>query len=400
MHVFVCHAAPDREAAGRLRADLAQLGRQVALDGGEPTGPGWWETALGRLRRGEVFVFLVSPESVRSPGCLAELRYARALLRPVLAVRLRATPLPPDLAEAPVFDLHAGPDRVGRLRAALAALPPAPPLPDPLPPEPPVPYLEVYRDQIEQPDLDAEDQFAILHQLRARLRDAHQRAAAWGLLVRLRARADLNAGVTGELEKILSPGWQPDPERRVDRRYWDGQTWTTLVRHEGREFNERRVPPPEATWSGEHPITPRPPKLPHSTRSTRTTRSTRSPASRRKWLVSGVVTAVVLLVASGVLAYSLLLDREDGPVLTARMFVDAVNVSDVSTLQEVTCGRDRGQARRLFLADGVRFTLERVQESSDPPTFTVLATDTSTGSVRRRVFPLVRESGRWFVCAS
>ncbi|MFC7616063.1 toll/interleukin-1 receptor domain-containing protein [Actinokineospora soli] len=265
MHVFVCHAAQDRDAAARLRADLAQVGRQVALDRGEPNGPQWWDTVLSRIRRCSVFVFLVSPDSIRSPGCLAELRYAAALGKPLAVARLRPAALPPELARAAVIDPGGGTtERIPRLRDALDAFPDPGPLPQPLPPEPPVPYLDVYRSQLDQPALDPQHQLSILTDLRARLLDPGQRAGAWALLVRLRQRSDVSVPVSAMLEQVLAPGWQPDPERRVERRYWDGQTWTTLVRHEGREFNERRVPPPEATWAGDAPVPVRTARAPRA----------------------------------------------------------------------------------------------------------------------------------------
>ncbi|MGW5051764.1 Rv0361 family membrane protein [Actinokineospora sp. NPDC004072] len=391
MHVFVCHAAPDRDAAARLRADLAQVGRQVALDRGEPNGPQWWDTVLARIRRCSVFVFLVSPDSVRSPGCMAELRYAAALGKPLAVARLRPAELPPELADAAVIDPGGGTtERIPRLRGALDAFPDPGPLPQPLPPEPPVPYLEVYRAQLEQPELDQQTQLSIMTELRSRLLDPAQRAGAWALLVRLRQRPDAAAPVAATLEKVLAPGWQPDPERRVERRYWDGQAWTTLVRHEGHEFNERRIPPPEATWADDRP----------ATSGARPARAPRRPVRKlsRGWLITAVAAAVV--VAVGV-AITVLLPRfteaDDDPVKTARSFVDAVNLGDEAQLRDVVCTRAQDRAADLFLDKGF-LTLERVTESTDPKTFTVLATNPAGGDAERRTFPIIRESGEWRVC--
>ncbi|MFC5287955.1 toll/interleukin-1 receptor domain-containing protein [Actinokineospora guangxiensis] len=393
LHVFVCHAAPDREAAVRLRADLAQVGRQVALDRGEPNGAQWWDTVLARLRRCSVFVLLLSPESARSPGCMAELRYAAALGKPLAVVRLRAVPVPGELAGAAVIDLTGGTaERVPRLRQLLDTFPAAGPLPQPLPPEPPVPYLDVFRQQIDEPVLDQRTQLSITAELRGRLSDPAQRAGAWALLVRMRNRQDIAAPVAAVLEVVLAPAWQPDPERRVERRYWDGQAWTTLVRHEGREFNERRVPPPEATWSGDVPSAAPPPRQPRARKRT-------SREGSRQWVVLGV--AVALVLAAGVVFAFLLpalTAADDDPVKTARTFVDAVNVGDAAAVEAVTCERDRPQAEELFLAPDYRLTLERVTDS-EPQSLTVLATDPRSGVTARRIYPLVRESGQWLVCA-
>jgi hypothetical protein len=383
MQVFISHAAPDRDVAARLRADLAAMGRQVTIDGGESSGPRWWDGVLARIERCEAFLFVLSPASLRSPGCMAELRYALQLRRPTLTVRTQSMPVPAELAGTGLYDpAIAGPDRVRLLRAAMLTLPAAQPLPVTLAARPLVPYLDGYRTQLEQPKLDRTSQHEMLGELRRRLREDAERTAVWSLLVRLRARADVAPGVAEELEKLLAPGWRPDPEGRVERRYWDGQAWTTLVRHDGREFNERRVPPPEATWSdGKAAATP----------------GAAPRRDRRLRLVAIAGTAVAGIAAA---AY-FLVDPEptNPPITTARVFVDAINVQDNNALAGVTCERDHERTAQLFLAGGFRLTLESVDPDADPPNFTVLATDLGSGGVDRRTYPLVKESGEWRVCS-
>ncbi|PPK66843.1 TIR domain-containing protein [Actinokineospora auranticolor] len=403
MQVFVSHAPSDRDAAAALRADLAQLGRQVALDRGEPNGARWWETVLQRVQRCDVFVLVASPAAMRSPGCVATAKYAASLDRPVLVISAADVALPAELASAPVFTPGglSITERIPQLRGVLLKLPAAPPLPEPLPPQPVVPYIEQLRERLEEPELAPEESRELLRQLRLRLRDEGERAAAWSLLVRMRTRPDLPAPVATEIEKVLAPGWQPDPERRVEKRYWDGMAWTTLVRHEGREFSERRVPPPEATWSGEsapakpgrsraaQTATPRPAAAP------KPQRDPGSAPDRGRMLLIGGVSVVV--VGAAVAAFTLVGGKSTSdPTSAARAFVDAVNVSDVDALGDVTCERDRARASTLFL--GVQLTLERVDDAADPPTFTVLASDPGGLGGDRRTYSLVKESGSWLVC--
>ncbi|MFC7616064.1 hypothetical protein ACFQV2_23915 [Actinokineospora soli] len=92
-------------------------------------------------------------------------------------------------------------------------------------------------------------------------------------------------------------------------------------------------------------------------------------------------------------------EADDDPVKAARTFVDAVNVSDLDALRQVTCERDRANASSLFLTGGFRLTLERVNET-EPMSLTVLATDTRSGSTERVSYPLVQESGEWLVCSA
>ncbi|WP_436496688.1 Rv0361 family membrane protein [Actinokineospora sp. HUAS TT18] len=385
MQVFVSHAEPDRDLAAKLRADLAGMGNQVAFDRGESTGPTWWDGVLRRVQRCDAFLFVLSPASLRSPGCMASVRYARQLRRPVLTVRAVPMALPAELADTDVFDpAAAGVDRARALRTALLDLPPAPRLPDPLPRPPLIPYLDGYYELLERPSIERADQHTLLAELRHRLRDESERAAVWGLMTQLRNRRDVAPGVAEELEKMLAPGWRPDPEGRVERRYWDGQAWTTLVRHDGREFNERRVPPPEASWPSQ-----KIPAIPAA-----------EPGRRRnrRMLLAGAVGVVLV---AGIVVGSVLFFREDpaDPIRTARVFVDAVNVQDATALAGVTCAADKTRSDQVFLAGGFRLTLESVDEEADPPTFTILATDVSTGRVDRRTYPLVKEDGEWRVCS-
>ncbi|CRK56231.1 hypothetical protein [Alloactinosynnema sp. L-07] len=389
MQVFVSHAEPERDLAAKLRADLAGMGNQVAFDRGVSTGPTWWDGVLRRIQRCDAVIFVLSPDSLRSPGCMASVRYARQLRRPVLTVRAHPMAVPAELVDTEVFDpVVAGADRARALRMALLSLPPAPHLPDPLPRPPLVPYLDAYFELLDQPSIERAEQHAMLAELRQRMRDQSEQAAVWSLLAQLRGRSDVAPGVAEELEKMLAPGWRPDPEGRVERRYWDGQAWTTLVRHDGREFNERRVPPPDASWPSQ--------RIPAVT-GTSAVAGAASRIDRRKLLAG----AVALVLAAGVVVGSVLFFREEpvSPIRTARVFVDAVNVQDTKALAGVTCASDKNRTDQVFLAGGFRLTLESVDGESDRPTFTVLATDMSTGGVDRRTFPLIQEDGEWRVCS-
>ena len=54
-----------------------------------PAGQDWWQSIVKGIRKEcEVFVFMVSQESVRSENCRAELRFARQLNRPIMPIVL------------------------------------------------------------------------------------------------------------------------------------------------------------------------------------------------------------------------------------------------------------------------------------------------------------------------
>ncbi|GAA2981556.1 toll/interleukin-1 receptor domain-containing protein [Actinokineospora diospyrosa] len=411
MHVFISYARRDQASITTLRADFERFGNRVWFDRESHGGQDWWDDVLSHVRGCVVFIFAVSPDSLRSKACLAELRYAKALRRPILPVLVRPVDRGaiPDGLESPVDYVNRTEETVIRLRKALSAMPAARALPARLPQEPEIPtsYLNAYLARIDAPKLDERDQIELLGQLRERMALADERAEVWDLLVRLRDRPELSRGVADTVEEILAPGWQPDPRENFEARYWDGQSWTTLVWQNGKEFNDRNTPPrlhqhlPSST--GPVPVvTPEPEQAQARREPKRIKHKLRRPRSpRQKLLILGAVTAVLL--GGGITAAVTLLTGgpdEQAATRMARGFVDAVNTRDENAMQSYVCGSDREKNAHLYTAflDAANVTLESVDVSGSDPRFTVLATRTvGATSVRLRI-PLVDENGAWKVC--
>ena len=133
MSIFISYARKDRAAAETLRHDLERARSSVWLDDELTGGQAWWETILGQIRSCELFVFALSPDSLRSKACQAELRYAIALQRPLLPVMVRAVSVqlaPPAIADAQIIDYtERTADSAVALVTAAANRPPAPALP-------------------------------------------------------------------------------------------------------------------------------------------------------------------------------------------------------------------------------------------------------------------------------
>ncbi|WP_026424082.1 TIR domain-containing protein [Actinokineospora inagensis] len=411
MHVFISYARRDQASIASLRADFERFGNRVWYDREAHGGQDWWDDVLSHVRGCVVFTFALSPDSLRSKACLAELRYAAALRRPILPVLVRPVDRGaiPDGLPAPVDYVNRTEENVIRLRKALSALPAARPLPARLPQEPEIPtsYLNAYLARIDSPELDDRAQRELLVQLRDRMDNPDERADVWDLLVRLRDRPELSRPVANAVENILAPGWQPDPRELYEGRYWDGQSWTTLVVQNGREFNDRNQPtrlhPHAPHHSGPLPVvTAEPEPEPVRKRPERIGHKMRKPRSKRqKLLFAGAGAAVVL--AAGVTAAVMVLNSgpgEDAATQIARNFVDAVNTHDANAMQQFVCATDRQQNAHLYTAflDAANVTLESVDVSGSDPRFTVLATRTvGATSVRLRI-PLVDENGAWRVC--
>jgi TIR domain/Protein of unknown function (DUF2510) len=276
MTIFISYARKDRTTAEALRHDLERARSSVWLDDELTGGQAWWETILGQIRSCELFVFALSPDSLRSKACQAELRYALDLKRPLLPVMVRAVSIqlaPAAIADTQIIDYtERTADSAVALITAAANRPPAPALPQPLPvpPPPPMSYMNPYREQIQSSDLSFRDQAQIVLALRGHLQDEDERDTARELLVDLRRRQDIAESVARDVDELLasvpaaeprssagatptwtSPttdakpdpepattpvepaaaaaSWYPDPTGRYEQRYWDGSRWTDHV---------------------------------------------------------------------------------------------------------------------------------------------------------------------------
>jgi hypothetical protein len=279
MSIFISYARKDRSAAETLRHDLERARSSVWLDDELTGGQAWWETILGQIRSCELFVFALSPDSLRSKACQAELRYALELKRPLLPVMVRAVSVqlaPAAIADTQIIDYtERTADSAVALVTAAANRTLAPPLPQPLPtaPPPPMSYMNPYREQIQSSDLSFRDQAQVVLALRGHLQDEDERETARGLLVDLRRRQDIAESVARDVDELLAsvppaepvsrvstgptwtspgttearpaepetpsasgaaaPAWYPDPTRRHEQRYWDGSRWTEHVSTRG-----------------------------------------------------------------------------------------------------------------------------------------------------------------------
>ena len=156
MAMFVSYSRQDRETVAGLKTDLERLGREVWIDDRLRGGQEWWDEILEAIRSCEVFVWTVSPTSVKSVACKAELTYAFALGRPVLPIMIKPVAIgltPERIANAQILDYTTrGADQAIKLAGDLQSIPSPPPLPETLPEPPPVPvsYMEPFAVQGER----------------------------------------------------------------------------------------------------------------------------------------------------------------------------------------------------------------------------------------------------------
>ena len=218
MKVFISYGRENMPQAGVLAADVADLGHEVWLDRELTGGQAWWDQILMRIRGCDAFVFALSPESLESPACEREWRYADKLGKSVLPVLvagdISSDVLPPHLAEIQYINYRQSDKQaVIQLMKALGALPRALPLPDPLPNPPDVPlsYLGGLREQIRASrKLTFEEQAALLVTMKQGLREAKKRDEVRRLLQMFRSRDDLLARMAIEVDELLAERDPPE----------------------------------------------------------------------------------------------------------------------------------------------------------------------------------------------
>lgn len=217
--IFVSYNRESEVVAGALARDLESLGHSVWFDQQLSGGQAWWDQILASVRKCDVFVFVLSPESLNSVACQREYGYAAALGRPVMPVlvsgEVSTNLLPPALSQIQFVDYRKQDrDAAFRLARALAVVPPAKSLPDPLPasPEAPISYLGGLTAQLESKAvLSFEEQSALLIDLRRGFRDPATAADSRTLLAKLRRRRDLLAAIAEEIDDLLGPARQAPP---------------------------------------------------------------------------------------------------------------------------------------------------------------------------------------------
>lgn len=253
MPIFVSYARKDRDRAETLVRDLESSRNLVWMDSELTGGQAWWDAILEQIRQCELYVFVLSPESLRSRACRLELDYAVALGRPLLPVQIRDVAIstaPPPIADTHIVDYRERTADAGiALVAAVAHHPPPPPLPDPMPapPPPPMSYMNEFRDQLDAPSLSYQQQSHLLVDLRGYLSDDDDGPIARELIATLRGRRDIAESIGREIDQLM--GWgsvRPEPAQPV-------HPGTPI--HPGTPAVGRR---PENGFGGGHPAQPGP----------------------------------------------------------------------------------------------------------------------------------------------
>jgi multiple sugar transport system substrate-binding protein len=209
MPIFISYARKDRGAIAALHNDLQHAHYRVWMDNELTGGQAWWDAILEQIRACDLFIFALSPDSLKSRACSAELAYALALNRPLLPVLVHEVALQlvhPVVARTQIVDYRKrSVDSALALMAAVANRPPAPSLPNPLPEAPaaPMSYMNEFRELVEAPALSYQQQKHLLGDLEEYLGREEERSIALQLVQGLRERPDIAVAIARDIDKLL-----------------------------------------------------------------------------------------------------------------------------------------------------------------------------------------------------
>ncbi len=213
--IFICYSRQSQDIIEELALDIKELERDVWFDRKLTGGQAWWNEILKIIRNCEIFVFALSPESIKSEACKRELKYASVLNKTILPIMVAEGVdikfLPPDLSTIQYeYYLKGDKQAYKSLTKALKTIPPTKPLPDPLPkpPEVPISYLGKLKEQIVTTEtLGFKEQIALFTQLDEKIREPNNINDIQNLLKLiklLKNRDDLLANVDRKIDTLLT----------------------------------------------------------------------------------------------------------------------------------------------------------------------------------------------------
>ena len=109
--IFISYSRVDKAICRQL-AETLQItygGHQVWVDKNLVGGQAWWDEIVGQIAASEVFILLVSPESLDSTYCMMELDEARRRHKHIIPVLVRArTHVPEDIRRLHMISMTEG----------------------------------------------------------------------------------------------------------------------------------------------------------------------------------------------------------------------------------------------------------------------------------------------------
>jgi hypothetical protein len=226
MKIFISYSRVDQPLVESLKNDLTKLGHEVWIDQNLLGGQAWWDEILQRIRECQAYVFALSPSSLDSEACMAELGYANALRRPLLPImvaKTNASYFPPEISHAQYVTYEPeGRETVMSLVASLSSLQVGGDLPNPLPDPPGIPESPLYELRVtinQDSEIPRSRQLWILDGLRRQLGNLQLQNDVTQMLEAFRRRPDIMADVATDLDQL-----KEDLAKIISQQQRDGVT--------------------------------------------------------------------------------------------------------------------------------------------------------------------------------
>ena len=209
LRILLSYARQDEARVTELHDELTAGDHEVWFDKELRGGQEWWDVILNEIERCDLFVFVVSPHSVRSRACALEVAYAGAVNRPMMPLMVADT----EITEAPTaiqklqvrdFVDPSTSDWI-RLLTDVGATPRPTPLLDTMPDRPKAPMADLSHAQevVAQQRISGPEQQRLLAEMKERAPNPDERAAVVAVLDRLREHTDVAHNVAVEIDGLL-----------------------------------------------------------------------------------------------------------------------------------------------------------------------------------------------------
>lgn|GEM_PF-6616969 len=208
--IFISYSSINRDLVTLLSNDLQILESSIWFDR-ELTRRGgieWWKTILEKIRECNLFIYAITPISIKSRACQREYDYALALEKRILPLMIERTPLrdiPLSVQKFQIIDYCTqDKEQLSNLITTLLKLPAPKPLPDPLPLEPEVPFdpVTVAASKVKAPTLDYNEQKQLIRDLEDLSEEEDYATEVRALLDQLLRRDDLAIRSKDMIERL------------------------------------------------------------------------------------------------------------------------------------------------------------------------------------------------------
>ena len=223
--IFISYSRKDEEEVQSITNDIKTLGYKVWLDNQLSGGQQWWNQILDNIRISNIFIFVLSSNSINSNACKAEYQYAEKLGIPILPILIDCdidlNKLPLALSKVQNIDYigNANTQSVLRLARAIRELDQNTiNLPDPLPTPPPVPisYMGTLLEKVDtESTLSFEEQSALVIEIKQYMNQNNSEKELSVLIEKFKNRRDLLVSIQREILQLSVEEKSPSTPKKV-----------------------------------------------------------------------------------------------------------------------------------------------------------------------------------------